>query len=189
MSELSCCCERIFVCLFIWLLDPSSLHVMRGCEAESCLSVLSAGRHRQGQTCISMVTSGCSPFPMCWAKGTNEIPFMHTQKQTQGAWNHCSLCDIWLHGNGVGIQPKLPVLCKGCVCVFEWGWERERDSHHHLICLRLSVYLCLHVLPTPHRCNYLIDHICFLLMEERWEVQGGKEAENWNSGLTEHSIF
>ncbi|KAM6899637.1 focal adhesion kinase 1-like isoform 1-T1 [Xenentodon cancila] len=41
---------------------------MRGCEAESCVSVLEAGRHRQGHTCVSMVTSGCSPFPMCWAK-------------------------------------------------------------------------------------------------------------------------
>ncbi|XP_072226288.1 focal adhesion kinase 1-like isoform X1 [Leuresthes tenuis] len=39
---------------------------MRGCEAASCLSVLSADRHRKGQTCISMATSGCSPFPMCW---------------------------------------------------------------------------------------------------------------------------
>ncbi|XP_019110366.1 protein tyrosine kinase 2aa isoform X4 [Larimichthys crocea] len=39
---------------------------MRGCEAASCLSVLSAGRHREGQTCISMAMSGCSPFPMCW---------------------------------------------------------------------------------------------------------------------------
>ncbi|KAM4539765.1 protein tyrosine kinase 2aa isoform 7-T7 [Odontesthes bonariensis] len=39
---------------------------MRGCEAASCLSVLSADGHREGQTCISMATSGCSPFPMCW---------------------------------------------------------------------------------------------------------------------------
>ncbi|XP_050923160.1 protein tyrosine kinase 2aa isoform X29 [Lates calcarifer] len=39
---------------------------MRGCEAASCLSVLSTGRHREGQTCVSMATSGCSPFPMCW---------------------------------------------------------------------------------------------------------------------------
>ncbi|XP_061598367.1 focal adhesion kinase 1-like isoform X2 [Cololabis saira] len=41
---------------------------MRGCEAESCVSVLSEGRHRHGHTCVSMVTSSCSPFPMCWAK-------------------------------------------------------------------------------------------------------------------------
>ncbi|XP_042362033.1 protein tyrosine kinase 2aa isoform X3 [Plectropomus leopardus] len=39
---------------------------MRGCEATSCLSVLGAGRHRDGQTCVSMAMSGCSPFPMCW---------------------------------------------------------------------------------------------------------------------------
>ncbi|XP_026203159.1 protein tyrosine kinase 2aa isoform X2 [Anabas testudineus] len=38
---------------------------MRGCEAASCLSVLSADRHR-GQTGVSMATSGCSPFHMCW---------------------------------------------------------------------------------------------------------------------------
>ncbi|KAG7240952.1 hypothetical protein INR49_026127 [Caranx melampygus] len=39
---------------------------MRGCEAASCLSVHGAERHRDGQTCVSMATSGCSPFPMCW---------------------------------------------------------------------------------------------------------------------------
>ncbi|XP_067355583.1 protein tyrosine kinase 2aa isoform X5 [Channa argus] len=39
---------------------------MRGCEAASCVSVLSADRNRKGQTCVSMATSGCSPFPMCW---------------------------------------------------------------------------------------------------------------------------
>ncbi|XP_071355353.1 protein tyrosine kinase 2aa isoform X1 [Trachinotus anak] len=39
---------------------------MRGCEAASCLSVLGTDRHRVGQTCVSMATSGCSPFPMCW---------------------------------------------------------------------------------------------------------------------------
>ncbi|XP_070840470.1 protein tyrosine kinase 2aa isoform X7 [Chaetodon trifascialis] len=39
---------------------------MRGCETASCLSVLGAGRHREGQTCVSMAMSGCSPFPMCW---------------------------------------------------------------------------------------------------------------------------
>ncbi|XP_028256335.1 focal adhesion kinase 1-like isoform X5 [Parambassis ranga] len=39
---------------------------MRGCEAASCISVLDAGRYRERQTCVSMVTSGCSPFPMCW---------------------------------------------------------------------------------------------------------------------------
>ncbi|XP_069372862.1 protein tyrosine kinase 2aa isoform X8 [Paralichthys olivaceus] len=39
---------------------------MRGCEAASCLSVLGTDRHREGQTCVSMATSGCSPFPMCW---------------------------------------------------------------------------------------------------------------------------
>ncbi|XP_030267748.1 protein tyrosine kinase 2aa isoform X7 [Sparus aurata] len=39
---------------------------MRGCETASCLSVLGAGRHREGQTCVSMEMSGCSPFPMCW---------------------------------------------------------------------------------------------------------------------------
>ncbi|XP_073319654.1 focal adhesion kinase 1-like isoform X1 [Pagrus major] len=39
---------------------------MRGCETASCLSVLGEGRHREGQTCVSMAMSGCSPFPMCW---------------------------------------------------------------------------------------------------------------------------
>ncbi|XP_039675272.1 protein tyrosine kinase 2aa isoform X15 [Perca fluviatilis] len=39
---------------------------MRGCETTSCLSVLRADRHREGQTCVSMAMSGCSPFPMCW---------------------------------------------------------------------------------------------------------------------------
>uniref|UniRef100_A0A3P8W185 Focal adhesion kinase 1 n=1 Tax=Cynoglossus semilaevis TaxID=244447 RepID=A0A3P8W185_CYNSE len=37
---------------------------MRGCEAASYLSVLNKDRHRE--TCISITTSGCSPFPMCW---------------------------------------------------------------------------------------------------------------------------
>ncbi|KAL7382799.1 hypothetical protein ABVT39_027834 [Epinephelus coioides] len=39
---------------------------MRGCETASCVSVLGANRHREGQTCVSMAMSGCSPFPMCW---------------------------------------------------------------------------------------------------------------------------
>ncbi|XP_069033229.1 focal adhesion kinase 1-like isoform X7 [Embiotoca jacksoni] len=39
---------------------------MRGREAASCLSVFSADGHGEGQTCVSMATSGCSPFPMCW---------------------------------------------------------------------------------------------------------------------------
>ncbi|XP_068590453.1 protein tyrosine kinase 2aa isoform X8 [Cebidichthys violaceus] len=39
---------------------------MRGCETAGCLSVLGADRHREGQTCVSMTMSGCSPFPMCW---------------------------------------------------------------------------------------------------------------------------
>ncbi|XP_040928763.1 protein tyrosine kinase 2aa isoform X4 [Betta splendens] len=42
------------------------LSMMRGCEAASCLSVLSGDRHRDGQTCVSVATSGCNPFPMCW---------------------------------------------------------------------------------------------------------------------------
>ncbi|CAJ1084111.1 protein tyrosine kinase 2aa isoform X5 [Xyrichtys novacula] len=44
----------------------SSPCVMRGCETASCLSALGADRHREGQTCVSMAMSGCSPFPMCW---------------------------------------------------------------------------------------------------------------------------
>ncbi|XP_029919008.1 focal adhesion kinase 1-like isoform X2 [Myripristis murdjan] len=39
---------------------------MRGCEASGCLPVLDLDRHRDRQTCVSMVTSGCSPFHMCW---------------------------------------------------------------------------------------------------------------------------
>uniref|UniRef100_A0A3P8PMS4 Focal adhesion kinase 1 n=1 Tax=Astatotilapia calliptera TaxID=8154 RepID=A0A3P8PMS4_ASTCA len=50
---------------------------MRGCEAAGCLSVLDADRHREGETCVSMATSGCSPFPMCWERvsksGVSEI--------------------------------------------------------------------------------------------------------------------
>ncbi|XP_054873868.1 focal adhesion kinase 1-like isoform X4 [Amphiprion ocellaris] len=44
----------------------SSLRAMRGRETASCLSVLGADGHGERQTCISMATSGCSPFPMCW---------------------------------------------------------------------------------------------------------------------------
>ncbi|XP_029975836.1 focal adhesion kinase 1-like isoform X8 [Salarias fasciatus] len=39
---------------------------MRGREAAGCLAELGADRQRSGQTCVSMATSGCSPFPMCW---------------------------------------------------------------------------------------------------------------------------
>lgn len=70
------------VCLFRWLLHTNiSVCVMRGCETTSCLSVLSAGRHRDEQTCVSMAMSGCSPFPMCWDRGMNEErpPFAHSQ--------------------------------------------------------------------------------------------------------------
>nr|XP_020453069.1 focal adhesion kinase 1-like isoform X3 [Monopterus albus] len=41
---------------------------MHGCEAASCMSVLGANRHKEGQTCVSMTASGCSPFVMCWEK-------------------------------------------------------------------------------------------------------------------------
>nr|XP_057902724.1 focal adhesion kinase 1-like isoform X11 [Doryrhamphus excisus] len=41
---------------------------MRGCEAASCLSVLSTDGGRRGRTCVSMATSSCSPFPMCWSR-------------------------------------------------------------------------------------------------------------------------
>ncbi|XP_019719144.1 focal adhesion kinase 1-like isoform X8 [Hippocampus comes] len=41
---------------------------MRVCEAASCLSVLSADGHSQRLTCVSVVTSGCSPFPICWGQ-------------------------------------------------------------------------------------------------------------------------
>ncbi|XP_077937569.1 protein tyrosine kinase 2aa isoform X8 [Gasterosteus aculeatus] len=39
---------------------------MRGCETAGCLSVLDTDGHAEGQTCVSMAMSGCSPFPMCW---------------------------------------------------------------------------------------------------------------------------
>ncbi|XP_061670524.1 focal adhesion kinase 1-like isoform X2 [Syngnathoides biaculeatus] len=42
--------------------------VMRVCEAASCLSVLSGDGHRHRLTCVSMATSGCSPFPLCWGR-------------------------------------------------------------------------------------------------------------------------
>lgn len=51
---------------------------MRGCDNSSCLSVLSAGRHREGQTCVSMAMSSCNPFPVCWDRGTNEKPAART---------------------------------------------------------------------------------------------------------------
>ncbi|XP_061617170.1 protein tyrosine kinase 2aa isoform X5 [Phyllopteryx taeniolatus] len=41
---------------------------MRVCEAASCLSVLSGDGRRHRLTCVSMVTSGCSPFPLCWSR-------------------------------------------------------------------------------------------------------------------------
>ncbi|XP_051926283.1 protein tyrosine kinase 2aa isoform X7 [Hippocampus zosterae] len=41
---------------------------MRVCEASSCLSVLSGDGHSQRLTCVSVVTSGCSPFPICWGQ-------------------------------------------------------------------------------------------------------------------------
>lgn len=57
--------------------------VMRGCEAASYLSVLNKDRHRE--TCISITTSGCSPFPMCWDRGMNKISFAQTQRLTQSS--------------------------------------------------------------------------------------------------------
>ncbi|XP_077363798.1 protein tyrosine kinase 2aa isoform X5 [Festucalex cinctus] len=42
--------------------------VMRVCEAASCLSVLGSDGHSQRLTCVSMATSGCSPFPICWGR-------------------------------------------------------------------------------------------------------------------------
>ncbi|XP_056153905.1 protein tyrosine kinase 2aa isoform X2 [Lampris incognitus] len=39
---------------------------MRGCEPSGCLSALAPDKPRDRQTCASMETSGCSPFPMCW---------------------------------------------------------------------------------------------------------------------------
>lgn len=45
---------------------------MRGCDNSSCLSVLSAGRHGEGQTCVSMAMRSCSPFTVCWDRGTNK---------------------------------------------------------------------------------------------------------------------
>ncbi|XP_062414280.1 protein tyrosine kinase 2aa isoform X4 [Pungitius pungitius] len=39
---------------------------MRGCETAGCLSVLGADGHTEGQTCVSMAMSGCSPFQLCW---------------------------------------------------------------------------------------------------------------------------
>ena len=62
-------CRRVLQCVLV------RVCVMRGCETASCLSVLGAGRHREGQTCVSMAMSGCSPFPMCWERGMNEIAF------------------------------------------------------------------------------------------------------------------
>ncbi|XP_034017166.1 focal adhesion kinase 1-like isoform X12 [Thalassophryne amazonica] len=39
---------------------------MRSSETAGCLSVFGLEAHGEGQTCISMATRGCSPFPMCW---------------------------------------------------------------------------------------------------------------------------
>ncbi|XP_061912517.1 protein tyrosine kinase 2aa isoform X2 [Entelurus aequoreus] len=41
---------------------------MRVCEAASCLSVLSIDGDRRKRTCVSMATSSCSPFPLCWGR-------------------------------------------------------------------------------------------------------------------------
>ncbi|XP_037120738.1 focal adhesion kinase 1-like isoform X9 [Syngnathus acus] len=46
----------------------TSCGVMRVCEAASCLSVLGGDGHCQRLTCVSMATSGCSPFPICWGR-------------------------------------------------------------------------------------------------------------------------
>lgn len=78
-------CQDLGVCgVFIYVTSAHEkaqcVCEMRGCETASCLSVLGAGRHREGQTCVSMAMSGCSPFPMCWDRGMNEISFTHTQK-------------------------------------------------------------------------------------------------------------
>ncbi|XP_034066277.1 protein tyrosine kinase 2aa isoform X6 [Gymnodraco acuticeps] len=72
MRACPCSCVRI-LCVCVYLCSPSihekfSVCVMRGCETASCLSVLSADRDREGQTCVSMAMSGCSPFPMCWER-------------------------------------------------------------------------------------------------------------------------
>lgn len=92
---------------------------MRGCETTSCRSVLSAGRHRGEQTCVSMAMSGCSPFPMCWDRGMNEKGLCaHTHTHTQKkkvSWSPLH-SDIWLHGNSLGVQPKLLLLCSSSVC-------------------------------------------------------------------------
>ncbi|KAK1879943.1 Focal adhesion kinase 1 [Dissostichus eleginoides] len=39
---------------------------MRACSC-SCVRIF-ADRDREGQTCVSMAMSGCSPFPMCWER-------------------------------------------------------------------------------------------------------------------------
>ncbi|XP_024117404.1 protein tyrosine kinase 2aa isoform X10 [Oryzias melastigma] len=47
---------------------------MRGCVAASCVSVFGS----ETETCVSMATSGCSPFSLCWDRG---ISFIHQNTQ------------------------------------------------------------------------------------------------------------
>lgn len=90
MRVCSCGCVTTLVCVCMFLNVTSApcisgVHDMRGCEATSCLSVLSADRQREGQTCVSMAMSGCSPFPMCWERGMNEkslYPHAHIHTDT-----------------------------------------------------------------------------------------------------------
>lgn len=64
--------SRVLVCVTL-ARDVVRRGVMRVCEAASCLSVLSGDGHSQRLTCVSVVTSGCSPFPICWGQGRAAI--------------------------------------------------------------------------------------------------------------------
>ncbi|KAF3833962.1 hypothetical protein F7725_025166 [Dissostichus mawsoni] len=62
-SGTNCWLARLLTKTLLYTRSSACVCVMRGCETASCLSVLSADRDGEGQTCVSMAMSGCSPSP------------------------------------------------------------------------------------------------------------------------------
>lgn len=124
---------------------------MRGSEAASCLSVLGADRHRKGQTCVSMAMSGCSPFPMCWVRGMNESSLKHTQKHTES------------------------IKTSQTVTFDSMGTDLVYSQSYHEFAETLIYCGCVRTFSTPIRCNYLVNNIRFLLMEENYRKDRKKK--------------
>lgn len=139
---------------------------MRDCEAPSCLSVLGADRHRKGQTCVSMAMSGCSPFPLCWDRGMNEISSKHTLRNMQQ-----------------GARDRSHTAWHLTPLELELVYRESYQFLQQTVCLYMSasvcVCICVHSLTSPPRCNYLPKRIHFLLMEDKHRKEG-REAEQWN---------